>query len=168
MAPARSPISNAGARSGGEATMKVLLLQDIHGLGERGTVQEVKDGYARNYLFPRGLALEATAGNLQVNQRQQQATAQRMQRTQEEMRTVATALGQAVVELRAKGGEGGRLFGSVTADDIAQALTARGFAITKKQVELDEPIKTAGFYTVPVRVGPGVLARIDLNVIATP
>lgn len=148
--------------------MKVLLLQDVHGLGERGTVQEVKDGYARNYLFPRGLALEATAGNLQVNQRQQQATEQRMQRTQEEMHTVATALGQAVVELRAKGGEGGRLFGSVTADDIAQALTARGFAITKKQVELDEPIKTAGFYTVPVRVGPGVLARIDLNVIATP
>jgi large subunit ribosomal protein L9 len=149
-------------------TVQVILLEDVHGLGERGTVKEVKEGYARNYLFPRGLALEATAGNLQAHQRHQQATEQRAQRTQEEMRAVVTSLAQAVVELRAKGGEGGRLFGSVTADDIAQALAARGFAITKKQIELTEPIKTAGFYTVPVRVGPGVVARVDLNVIATP
>ncbi len=148
--------------------MKVLLLADIKGVGERGTVKEVKDGYARNYLLPRGLALEATEGNLQVQQRHQQANEQRVQRTQEEMRTAVAALAQAVVELRAKGGEGGRLFGAVTADDIAQALTTRGFAITKKQIELNEPIKTAGFYTVPVRVGPGVVARVDLNVIATP
>ncbi len=148
--------------------MKVLLLADVKGLGERGTVTEVKDGYARNYLFPRGLALEATSGNLQLQQRHQQATEQRVQRTQEEMRAVVAALAQAVVELRAKGGEGGRLFGSVTADDIAQALAARGFAVTKKQIELPEAIKTAGFYTVPVRVGPGVVARVDLNVIATP
>ena len=148
--------------------MKVLLLENVRGLGDRGTVKDVKDGYARNYLFPRGLALEATPDNLQVQQRHQHVTEQRVQRTQEEMRAVVTALGQAVVELRAKGGEGGRLFGSVTADDIAQALAARGFVITKKQIELAEPIKTAGFYTVPVRVGPGVVARVDLNVIATP
>ncbi|HVH31270.1 MAG TPA: 50S ribosomal protein L9, partial [bacterium] len=96
--------------------MKVLLLENVRGLGDRGTVKDVKDGYARNYLFPRGLALEATPGNLQLQQRHQQVTAQRVQRTQEEMQAVVTALGQAVVELRAKGGEGGRLFGSVTAD----------------------------------------------------
>ena len=148
--------------------MKVLFLETVEGSGTRGEVKTVTNGYARNYLLPRGLALEATAGNLQLQQRHQQANEQRVQRTQEEMRTVVAALAQAVVELRAKGGEGGRLFGSVTADDIAQALAARGFAITKKQIELDEPIKTAGFYTVPVRVGPGVVARVDLNVIATP
>jgi large subunit ribosomal protein L9 len=148
--------------------MRVILLQDVHGLGERGAVKEVKDGYARNYLFPRGLALEATAGNLQTQQRRQQATEQRVQRTQEETAKLVEALTQAVVELKAKGGEGGRLFGSVTAADIAQALAARGFAITKKQIELDEPIKTAGFYKVPVRVGQGVVARVDLNVIAAP
>lgn len=167
MAPDRGRIGTTRARSRGEATMKILLLADIKGVGERGTVKDVKDGYARNYLLPRGLALQATAGNLQLQQRHQQATEQRVQRTQEEMRAVVSALTQAVVELRAKGGEGGRLFGSVTADDIAQALASRGFAITKKQIELDEPIKTAGFYTVPVRVGPGVVARVDLNVIAS-
>jgi large subunit ribosomal protein L9 len=148
--------------------MKVILLQDVQGLGERGAVKEVKEGYARNYLYPRGLAVEATAGNLQTHQRRQQATEQRVQRAQDETRKLVTALEQTVIELRVKGGEGGRLFGAVTAADIAQALAARGFAITKKQIELDEPIKTAGSYTVSVRVGQGVVARVNLNVTATP
>lgn len=147
--------------------MKVILLQDVQGVGERGTVKEVKEGFARNYLFPRGVALEASPSNLQAHQRQQKATEQRVARSQEEMRKVADALAQTVVELKAKGGEGGRLFGSVTADDIAEALAARGFAITKKQIELTEPIKTAGFYTVPVRIAQGVVARVDVNVTAS-
>lgn len=146
--------------------MKVILLTDVHGLGERGAVREVKEGYARNFLLPRSLAVEATEGNLRAWQRHTQATEQRAVRERGEVDKVAAALGQAVIELRAKGGEGGRLFGSVTAADIAQALAARGFEVSKKQVELDEPIKTAGFYKVPVRVGQGVVAHIDLNVIA--
>ncbi len=148
--------------------MKVILLQDVQGLGVRGVVKEVKEGYARNYLYPRGLAVEATVGNLHAHQRHQQATEQRVQREQDETRKLAAALEQTVIELRVKGGEDGRLFGSVTASDIAQALAGRGFAITKKQIELDEPIKTAGFYAVPVRVGQGVVARVELNVTAAP
>lgn len=147
--------------------MKIILVQPVPGLGERGAVREVKEGYARNYLLPGGLAVEATEGNLRAWQRQTQATEQRALRERGEVHKVATALGQAVIELRAKGGEGGRLFGSVTAADIAQALAAHGFEVSKKQIELDESIKTAGFYKVPVRVGQGVVAHIDLNVIAT-
>jgi len=148
--------------------MKVILLKDVTGLGERGSVKDVKEGYARNYLLPRGLAAEATEGNLRAWQRHLQAAEQRQARQRDQIDKAAAGLGQAVIELRAKGGEGGRLFGSVTAADIADALAAHGFAIGKKQIELDEPIKTAGFYKIPVRVGPGVVAHIDLNVIATP
>ncbi len=147
--------------------MKVILLTDVHGLGERGAVKEVKEGYARNFLLPRSLAVEATEGNLRAWQRHTQATEQRAVRERGEVDKVAAALGQAVIELRAKGGEGGRLFGSVTAADIAEALAARGFEVSKKQIELDEPIKTAGFYKVSVRVGQGVVAHVDLNVVAT-
>ena len=82
------------------------------------------------------------------------------------MEELAAALEQAVVEVRAKGGEGGRLFGSVTAADIAQTLVERGFQVDKKQIALDEPIKTAGFFKVPVRVGQGIVAHVDLNVVA--
>ena len=145
--------------------MKVILLKDVQGLGAAGAVHEVKDGYARNYLVPRGLAMEATARSLRAMQTQQRAVEQRTQRQQEDTRKLAAALEDAVVELRAKGGEGGRLFGSITAADVAEALAARGFAVGKKQVELVEPIKAAGFYKVPVRVGQGVVAHVDLNVI---
>lgn len=146
--------------------MKVILVKEVQGLGAAGAVKEVKDGYARNYLLPRGLAVEATARSLQAMQQQQQAVEQRTRRRQEDTRTLAAALEQAVIDLRVKSGEGGRLFGSVTAADVAQALAARGFAIDKKQVELVEPIRAAGFYKVPVRVGEGVVAHVDLNVVA--
>ncbi|OLD36051.1 MAG: 50S ribosomal protein L9 [Armatimonadetes bacterium 13_1_40CM_3_65_7] len=131
--------------------MKVILLKDVDGLGATGSVRDVKEGYARNYLFPRGLAVPATERAVRTLQHQQQTTAQRL---------------QAVVEIRAKGGEGGRLFGSVTTADIAQILVERGFQVDKKQIALDEPIKTAGFFKVPVRVGQGIVAHVDLNVVA--
>jgi len=147
--------------------MKVVLLKDVNGIGAAGAVKEVKDGYARNYLFPRGLAVKATEQSLEAVQHRQQAAAQRAQRQQEDTQKLAAALEEAVIELRAKSGEGGRLFGSITAADIAAALASRGFEVGKKQVELAEPIKAAGFYKVPVRVGRGVVAHVDLNVIAT-
>ncbi len=145
--------------------MKIILLKDVEGLGPAGTVEEVKEGYARNYLVPRGLAVEATERAVRTLHLQQQTAAQRAQREQEHVQKLAAALEEAVVEMRAKGGEGGRLFGSITAADIAQALASRGFEITKKQIELAEPIRATGFYKVPVRVGQGVVAHIDLNVI---
>lgn len=147
--------------------MKVILLKDVKGLGPGGTVKEVKEGYARNYLFPRGLAAEATEGNIRALEGQQHAAADRARRERLETEKTLVALEQVVVEVAGRGGEGGRLFGSITAQDIADALSARGFKVSKKQVELEEPIKTAGFYKVPVRVGQGIVARVDINVVAT-
>ena len=144
--------------------MKVILLKDVAGLGDAGAVKDVKEGYARNYLLPRGLAVEATAGNLRTLAFQKGAAAERVQRERHEAERLATALEQAVIEVRAKGGESGRLFGSVTAQQIAEALQRRGFEVSTKQVELDEPIKTTGFYKVSVRVGPGIVPRVDVNV----
>lgn len=145
--------------------MKIILLKDVQGLGPAGTVREVKGGYARNFLLPRGLATEATESNARALAAQRQAAEQKSERAQQDAQALAAALEQAVVELRVKGGEGGRLFGSVTPADIAEALASRGLAVTKKQVELAEPIKTAGFYKIPVRVSRGITAHVDLNVI---
>jgi large subunit ribosomal protein L9 len=147
--------------------MRVILLKDIPALGKTGTVKEVKEGYARNYLIPRGLAAEATERNLRTLEGQRKAVADRAQRERTEAEHLASGLESALIEIPARGGEGGRLFGSVTAQDIAEALVRAGYQVGKKQIDLEEPIKTAGFYKVPVRVGPGRVARVDVNVVAT-
>jgi large subunit ribosomal protein L9 len=147
--------------------MKVILLKDVPALGPAGAIKDVKEGYARNYLIPRGLAAEATAGTVRALERQRQASAQRAARERSALEATAAALSQAVVEIRARGGEGGRLFGSITAQDIAEALARRGVAVSKRQIELAEPLKSAGFYKVPVRLGGGVVAHVDVNVVAT-
>lgn len=147
--------------------MRVVLLKDVSSLGRTGTVKDVKEGYARNYLIPRGLAAEATEGTLRVLAGQQRAQSERVQRERAEAEKLVASLEDAVIEIPVRGGEGGRLFGSVTTQDVAEALGRRGFRVTKKQVDLEEPIKTAGFYKVPVRLGPGIVARVDVNVVAT-
>lgn len=147
--------------------MRIILLQDVPSLGKAGAVKEVKEGYARNYLLPRGLAAEATAGGLRALAGRQKATADRAQRQRTDAEQLAASLEDAVIEIPGRGGEGGKLFGSITAQDVADALTRRGWKLTKKQVELEEPIKTAGFYKVPVRVAPGLVARVDINVVTT-
>lgn len=145
--------------------MRVILLKDVAGLAAAGAVKEVKEGYARNYLVPRGLAVEATAGNLRTLTLQKAAAVERTRRERQEAEDLARSLEQVVIEVHAKGGEGGRLFGSVTAHQIADALAARGFEISKKQVEWDEPIRSAGLHKVPVRVGPGIVVSVDVNVV---
>jgi len=145
--------------------MKVILLKEVPALGKAGAVKDVKEGYARNYLIPRGWAAEANERNLRVLEGQQKALADRARRERTESEQLASALETAVIEIPARGGEGGRLFGSVTAQDIADALVRAGFEVGKKQIDLGEPIKTAGFYKIPVRVGPGMVARVDVNVV---
>lgn len=147
--------------------MKIILLKDVPALGQAGMVKEVKEGYARNYLLPRGLAAEATEGTLKSLEGQLRARAERTQRDRAEAEKHASALETAVIEIAGRGGEGGRLFGSITAQDVADALGRAGFSVTKKQIELNEPIKTAGFYKIPVRIGTGIVARVDVNVVAT-
>ena len=147
--------------------MRVVLLKDVAGLGSAGAIREVKEGYARNYLVPRGLAMEATVGTLKALKTQQKTVEQRTDRERTEAERLATALEHLVVTIPARSGEGGRLFGSVTAQDITDALATQGLKISKRQIELLEPIKSAGFFKVAVRVGQQLVAHVDVNVVTT-
>lgn len=147
--------------------MKVVLLKDVPGTGKAGTIAEVKEGHARNYLLPRGLAVEATLGALRSLERQHQSVQHRADRERDQVSTQVQRLEGLVLEIRGKAGEGGRLFGSVTSQQIADALVAKGVAVTRKQVELEDPIKVEGFFKVPIRLRPGVVVHVDLNVVGT-
>lgn len=145
--------------------MKVILLQDIPTLGRAGDVREVKEGYAVHHLLPRGLAAPATSANIQNLQRVRKAAQERETRTLDRTNALKGHLEALVIEVRAKAGEGGRLFGSVTAQDIAKEISHKGLDVSKKQVELSEPIKSPGFYKVPVRIHPKLSAMVEVNVI---
>ncbi len=145
--------------------MKVILLKDVPSIGHAGDVRDVKDGYARNFLLPRGLAAAATTGNLQHLAQAQEAAKQRESRVLREVAELKTRLEALVVEVRARAGEEGRLFGSITAQDIADAIVRKGFEITKKQIDLTDPIKTTGFYKVPVRLHQQQTAMVEINVV---
>jgi large subunit ribosomal protein L9 len=145
--------------------VKVILIKDVPGTGKAGAVCEVKEGHARNYLIPRGLAMPASEGALRALESQQQASRRRVVREHAHTTEQAERLRGLVLEIQGKAGAGGKLFGSVTTQQIADALAGRGFAITRKQIELDEPIRVEGFYQVPIRVAPGVVVQVDLNVV---
>ena len=145
--------------------MEVILRHAVENLGKPGDVVKVKNGYARNYLLPHNLAYEATPGNLkriqQERDRLEAAESQRRGSAQE----VATKLEQVSLTFSARVGEEGKLFGSVTAADIAQQLEQQGFRIEKRQVDLHEPIKSLGVYRVPVRLHADVKPEIRVWVI---
>ncbi len=145
--------------------MKVILLAGIPALGRVGAVVDVKEGYARNYLFPRGLAREATDGAIRARETVQRLEEQRRAREQREAEHLEQSLSGLVLEIRARTGAEGRLFGTVTAQQIADALQKRGFAITKKEVELEHPIRLEGFHRVTVRLPTGRLVQVDVNVV---
>lgn len=145
--------------------MKVILKETIPSLGELGAVVEVSRGYARNYLIPQGKALEATPGNLALFE-QQRAKLQRLQEKEKRAaQELAQRLSGTVVTLAQRVGEQERLYGSVTAAMVAEALNALGFEVDKKQVELAEPIKQLGSYDVMVRLAAGVKAAIRVDVV---
>lgn len=146
--------------------MRVLLLKDVPALGKAGTVHEVKEGYARNFLIPRGLATEATEGEMRRVARERQAAEDRRRREERDAQSLTARLAELIVEVPARAGEGGKLYGAVTAQDIAEALARKGVQVSKKQVELPEPIKAVGFYTVPVRVQANTLAHVEVNVVS--
>ena len=145
--------------------MKVILLKDVPSIGQRGEVREVKDGYARNFLLPRGLAAAATAHNLQTVANTREAAKQRETRASQEAAALKARLESLVVEVRARAGGEGRLFGSITAQDVADAIVQKGVSITKKQIEITEPIKVAGFYKIPVRLHHQHTAMVEVNVV---
>jgi large subunit ribosomal protein L9 len=147
--------------------MKIILLDDVTKVGRRGEVREVSDGYARNYLIPKKLALSATAGNLKNLDHiktQQDAKASRVKADAEALRAQIEAL---VYEERRQASEEGKLFGSVTAQDIVDFLAQHKIKVERRRVTLDEPIKTLGETPVIIRLHQDVTARLRVNIVRT-
>jgi large subunit ribosomal protein L9 len=145
--------------------MKVILLDDVAKLGRRGDVRDVSDGYARNFLIPKKLALSATSGNLNNLdhiKKQQDAKAGRIKSDAEALKARIEALSY---EERRQASEEGKLFGSVTSQDIAEYLETRGLKIERRRIHLDEPIKTLGETRVSIRIHPEVTAELPVSVV---
>jgi large subunit ribosomal protein L9 len=145
--------------------MEVILRQDIEKLGLAGEIVTVKDGYARNFLLPRGLAFRATESNKRRLEAERAQRAKKIAGEAASARDVAERLEQFSLTFTMKAGEGDKLFGSVTAADVAERLEAEGFPVEKKQVELDEPLKALGVYKVPVRLHADVKPEVRVWVV---
>jgi large subunit ribosomal protein L9 len=146
--------------------VKVILLTEVKGLGKKGQVCEVADGYGRNFLLPRGLAVEATAGNIQDMAHKKAAEEKRRENEKQMALVLAERLNKLIVEVTTKTGEGGRLFGSVTNKEIAEALKKRyNIDLDKRKIEVKEPIKTLGDYVIPVRLYPDIIAKVQVQVV---
>ena len=145
--------------------MKVILIDEIRGLGSRGDVVTVKDGYARNFLIPKKLAREATAGNLKSVEQERK----KWDVLAQQERTVAQKAADSVkgmkIVINKRTGDHGNLFGSVTANDIADALLAKGVDVDKRRIELAHPIKTIGLHEIDVRLHKDVTAHIQVEVL---
>ncbi len=145
--------------------MDVILLERIEKLGAIGDVVKVKNGYARNFLLPRGLAYEATEGNRKRIAAETRVRTTRGQAEQAEAQRFAATLGAVALTLSSKAGEEGRLFGSITAQDIADALAREGHEVDRRRIELEHPIKSLGDHTVSVRLHPEVHAELRVSVV---
>ena len=146
--------------------MQVILKEDIEKLGAMGQMVEVKPGYARNYLLPQSLAVEATPRNLKQLEHQKRMVAARISKIQKESQSLADRLNQTAVTLHHQAGEEEKLFGSVTTMEIADAIKAQGIDIDKRKLVLDEPIKRLGEYEVAVKLPAGVTAKVKVTVLA--
>jgi large subunit ribosomal protein L9 len=145
--------------------MEVILREDVKSLGKAGEMVRVKPGYARNYLLPQGLAFEATEGNKKRIAAETRARGIRSQAERVEAEKAALQLGAVSLTLAGKAGEEGKLFGSITAQDIAGALAAQGHQVDRRRIELEHPIKTLGQHTVVVRLHPEVHAEVRVSVV---
>jgi large subunit ribosomal protein L9 len=145
--------------------MKVILLQDVKSLGKRGEIKEVADGYARNFLLPKKLVQQASSGNLNSLQHEQHLQADRNAKVLAKAREFAAELSEKQLVVAAKCGEAGRLFGSVTTTDIAQALAAQGITVDKRKIELPETVKTLGQYHASVKLHAEVHCKISFEVV---
>ena len=146
--------------------MKIVLTKDVPGQGKQGAVINVAEGYARNYLLPRGLAVEASKGKMNELAVRQQAQEAKESRIEQEAKVMAARLDNIKVVVKAKKGEGGRLFGSVNNKDIADALAGQHkIMLDKKKLVVKEPIKQLGVFTVTAKLHPAVQAEIEVEVV---
>jgi large subunit ribosomal protein L9 len=144
--------------------VKIILKQDVPKLGKKGELKDVAEGYARNMLFPRGLAEEATPQRLKELHRRQIDEQNKTKRLESESKARAALLDQHILTIKMPAGESGRLFGSVTAADIAAGLQKDGYPVEKKKVIMEEPIKVIGRHQVTIKLSQGVKAVVLVNV----
>lgn len=145
--------------------MKVILLQDIKGKGKKGQLIDASDGYARNYLLPRKLAVEANSDNLNTMRMNDKAAAEKAAKERAEALEVSRRLKELTVTVKAKGGGAGRLFGSVTSSEIADALKSQhDITIDKRKLVLDDPIKNTGTYTIKCKLGYEITGELTCKI----
>ena len=146
--------------------MKVILLEDVKGSGKKGQVVNASDGHARNFLFPRKLAIEATKENLAALEGQQQKAAHKSAQEVEAAKALAAQLEAKALKLAAKVGDSGKMFGSIANKEIAEALQKQlGLSVDKKKIVLADPVRNVGSYTVPVKLHPKVTAQVKFEVV---
>lgn len=145
--------------------MKVILKQDVKGLGKKESLVDVSDGYARNFLFPRGLAVEASASNINVMNTKKEAEKAKKEREYAQARELAKKLKDITVVIKTKAGENGKLFGSITSKDVADKLKSDfGLEVDKKKINLPEAIKALGMFEVEIKVYPEVSAKMNVKI----
>jgi large subunit ribosomal protein L9 len=145
--------------------MKILLLQDVTGIGQAGEIKDVADGYARNYLIPKGLARVATAGAVRQAQEQHAASERRQQRELDEAKLLAERLSNLTLQFQAKVGEQDLLFGTITSSDIAEAIQEKlGIEVDRRKIEVGDPIRRPGIYSIPIRLVADLEPRVNVVV----
>ena len=144
--------------------MKVIFLQDVKGQGKKGEVKNVSEGYARNFLLPKGLVKEASEGAMKTLEVQSASEQKKKDREKEDAQKLGERLSELTIGIKAKAGEGGRLFGAITSKQVAEALATQGITIDKRKIELAEPIRTLGVTQVPVKLHPAVKATLKVQV----
>ncbi|MBI5464817.1 MAG: 50S ribosomal protein L9 [Ignavibacteriales bacterium] len=145
--------------------MKVILRKDHQQLGKMGDVKDVKDGYARNFLIPRSIAYQATPNNLKQLEEEKKQHAKRSEKERKGSESLAEQLGKSSVTIKMKVGEDDKLFGSVTSQMIADALAEKGVTLDKRQIELEDTIKSLGIYDVPVKLSGGISAQVKVWIV---
>jgi large subunit ribosomal protein L9 len=150
------------------AQVKLILTEDVPSLGEAGDVVSVKPGFARNYLLPQGKAVPATEAKVNEIEHHKRVIAERVARERKQLDGERDRLERVTLEIAAQAGEGGKLFGSVTAAQLADLLEARGLSVDRRKIQLDEPIKELGDHVVAIRLHRDVIARVTVKVSAAP
>ena len=145
--------------------MEVILREDVEKLGNRGALVKVAAGYARNFLLPKRLAVEATDANRKIVEQERQAHLRKEAKLKTESEDLAKLLTGVSVTIAQKAGENDQLFGSVTSKDVADALAAKNFTIDRRKIQLDEPIKQLGEFKVPIRLHKEVTVELTVNVV---
>jgi large subunit ribosomal protein L9 len=145
--------------------MKVIFLQDVKGQGKKGEIKEVSEGYARNFLLPKGVVQIATDGAKKSLDQQAASAQKKKENEKNEFKALAAKLSEMTVVIKAKAGEGGRLFGAITSKQIAEALEAQKISIDKRKIELDDPIRVLGVTKVTVKLYPDVKGTLNVQVV---